>query len=624
MPRLNQLAGLQPAQTWSEKVNQAISNALDPFVNALSSVVFFAPKIGDVEIPLIVLWLLAGGIFFTVYLSFQQLRPSAHAHSRRLVKGMFSRHTDPGEVTSFQALATELSGTVGLGNIAGVAVAITLGGPGATLWIIIAGLIGMALKMAEATLGVKYREVAEDGTTSGGPMYYLQNGLAEQGKPLLGRILAIFFAIATVFGVTGAGNMFQSNQAAAQLVHITGGENGFLYGREWLIGVVFAIVAGVVILGGIQKIGAVTSKVVPFMAVLYLVMCLFVIIPNISQIPAAFEEIFEGAFTGHGIAGGVLGVMIVGLRRAAFSNAAGVGTAAMAHSAVKTRRPATEGFVAMWEPFVDSVLICTLTALTVIISGVWHNGENVEGVQLTASALSTAVSWFDIPLTIAVALFAFSTMLSYSYYGMKAVGYLFGGSRKAEQTYNIIYLILIVVGAAASLDTIINFSDAMFFLMSIPNLLGLYFLAGVVKREILGHREKVDAGVISEVEEHEATGIFSTGPDSDPTHVEIAHAETVAAFEAAAEARYDAENATNDASISDEITADRVAEAEAAAAMAVETAATARQIVIEADDHTGMLPDHAEVDALVSGHATESSINSDNEDDSESASEQQS
>ncbi|MBV7363062.1 alanine:cation symporter family protein [Actinomycetaceae bacterium TAE3-ERU4] len=591
-----------------ESATNSVGSFLASIVNFISSVVFFSPRIAGVEIPIIVLWLLAAGIFFTIYLSFQQLRVSSLRHSRHLIRGRFTRHTDPGEVTSFQALATELSGTVGLGNIAGVAVAISIGGPGATLWIILAGLIGMALKMAEATLGVKYRVVAEDGTTSGGPMYYLRYGLAELGHAKLGRFLAALFAIATVFGVTGAGNMFQSNQAAAQLIYITGGEAGYLGGKEWLIGIVLALLAAFVILGGIQKIGAVTSKIVPFMAILYLVMCLFVIVPNAGSIPYAFEQMLEGMFTGHGVAGGALGVMIVGLRRAAFSNAAGIGTAAMAHSAVKTRRPATEGFVAMWEPFVDSVLICTLTALTVILSGVWNTSEPIEGVQLTAAALATSVSWFDVPLTIAVALFAFSTVLSYSYYGMKAMGYLFGGSRRAEQAYNIVYILLIVVGAMAPLEQVINFSDAMFFVMSVPNILGLYFLAGVVKREIIGHRDKVDAGVIESVPEDEQASAANTFSEDDLTHVATAQAETVAAFEAAAEARYDAEQAVADDSISPELTAEAIAAAKEASAVAVDTAQRAKEIETHADDETGMLPKHLEDEAFVTGEATETTV----------------
>lgn len=586
-----------------------VGDTLGAFVTWFSNLVFFSPEIAGVKVPLIVMWLLAAGIFFTVYLSFQQLRFSSMKHSGRLIRGRFSRHTDPGEVSSFQALATELSGTVGLGNIAGVAVAISVGGPGATLWIILAGLIGMALKMAEATLGVKYRVVAEDGTTSGGPMYYLRDGLAQRGHAKLGRVLAAVFAVACVFGMTGAGNMFQSNQAAAQLIFITGGQQGLLGGKEWLIGIVLASLAAFVILGGIQKIGAVTSKIVPFMAVMYLVMCLFVIVPNVARIPAAFGQMFYGMVTGSGVAGGALGVMIIGLRRAAFSNAAGIGTAAMAHSAVKTRRPASEGFVAMWEPFVDSVLICTLTALTVVLSGVWMNADGFEGVQLTAAALKTSVSWFDIPLTIAVALFAFSTMLSYSYYGMKGMGYLFKGSRKAERVYNIVYILLIVVGAMAPLELVINFSDAMFFVMSVPNILGLYFLAGVVKKEILGHRSKVDAGVISEVPEaDQAASSAAETAEGEPTHVEVARAEATAAFEAAAEARFDAEQALSDESVSEEETAQAVVAAQQASAVAVETAQLAREIERVADDETGMVADDSPVEPMQPGQATESSV----------------
>lgn len=496
-------------------VNDAIETVMSPIADAVSSVVFFDIPIGENSLPIILVWLLAGSLFFTLYLGVQQLRPHSQKLSYHLIRGRFARETDPGEVTSFQALATELSGTVGLGNIAGVAIAITVGGPGAALWIAVAGLLGMSVKMAEATLGSKFRVVREDGTTDGGPMYYLRDGLKQQGHATLGKVLSVAFAVTTIFGMTGAGNMFQANQATSQIVSVSG---GVLEPYRWAIGIAIAGLVALVILGGITKTGNYTSRIVPIMAAVYVLTCLVVIGVNIEQLPAAVTAIVDGAFTGKGAAGGVFGAMIIGFRRAAFSNAAGVGTAGIAHSAVKTRRPASQGFVAMWEPFVDSVLVCSITALTVVITGVWQNPEpGVEGVALTSGAWETVAPWLSYVLAIAVALFAFSTMLSYSFYGCKAVGFLFGGSRKAEKIYNVVFILLIVVGATTSLDPIVNFSDAMLFLMAVPNLLGLYFLAPVVKQEIFGFVGRVKDGDIGPVaEEHQLGMLYSKERDEDP------------------------------------------------------------------------------------------------------------
>ncbi|AEW79797.1 amino acid carrier protein [Cutibacterium acnes TypeIA2 P.acn17] len=513
-------------------LDQAIDNIVSPIATAISDAVFWAiPLPGGNEFPLILAWLLGAGLFFTIYLGFQQLRPASIRHSSHVMRGHFSRHTDPGDVTSFQALATELSGTVGLGNIAGVAIAIATGGPGASFWIAVAGLVGMSVKMAEATLGVKFRVINEDGTTSGGPMYYLRDGLASIGKPTLGRVLASLFAICTAFGVIGAGNMFQSNQAAYQLAMFAGGQDSWIGPHMWVVGVVFAILVGIVIVGGASKIGAATSKIVPFMGILYVIMCLAVIGANISQVGSAFEAIWSGAFTGHGVAGGILGVLIVGVQRAAFSNAAGIGTAGIAHSAVKTRRPAQEGFVAMWEPFIDSVVICTMTAITIIITGVYRN-SGADGVQMTAQALKTVAPWFSSLLTLAVVLFAFSTMLSYSFYGKKAVGYLFGNSTTAERIYNALFLILLVVGAATNMASILDLADAMLFLMALPNVLGMYFLARVVAREIKGHRERIDAGVIPQVPEDAQVGMMVV---NEATPEQLENADTEYALRAAAQ-----------------------------------------------------------------------------------------
>ncbi|HSO64025.1 MAG TPA: alanine/glycine:cation symporter family protein [Ornithinibacter sp.] len=464
--------------------------------------VFYAVPLFGTEVPLIVAWLVIAGAFFTVWLGFMQVRGPRLALD--LVRGRYSDPDDAGEVSHFQALATAVSGTVGLGNIAGVAVAISLGGPGATFWMIIAGLLGMATKMAECTLGVKYRREHADGSVSGGPMYYLRDGLAEQGKAGLGKVLAVLFAICMIGGALGGGNMFQSNQATAQIVAVTGGDDSLFADKPWIIGLVFAAAAGAVIIGGIKSIARVTEKIVPFMAVLYLTACLIVILANLGSVPGAFGDILAGAFSPEGVAGGAVGALIVGFQRAAFSNEAGLGSASVAHSAVKTREPATEGFVAMLEPFIDTVVICTMTALTIVITGTWNDPDASElgGVDLTSRSFETVLPWFPIVLAVAVVLFAFSTMISWSYYGMKATGYLFGDSVAAENVFKGLFLVFTVIGSAAALGPVINFSDSMIFLMGIWNIIGLYLLAKVIRSTVLGYYERVQSGEVKQVAHH--------------------------------------------------------------------------------------------------------------------------
>jgi AGCS family alanine or glycine:cation symporter len=392
-----------------------------------------------------------------------------------------------GEVTHFQALATALSGTVGLGNIAGVAVAVSLGGPGATFWMILAGLLGMSSKFVECTLGVKYRNEYTDGSVSGGPMYYLSKGLAARSEKLktLGKILAVLFAVFCVGGSFGGGNMFQANQSFVQLVAVTGGDSSWMADKGWLFGLIIAALVGLVIIGGIQSIAKVTSKIVPLMAVIYVSAGLTIIFLNISELPTAMLAIFDGAFTADGIAGGVLGVLFQGFKRAAFSNEAGIGSAAIAHSAVKTGRPVTEGFVALYEPFIDTVVVCTITALVIVITGTWNPSiDPSQGVALTSTAFESNISWFPWVLTIAVVLFAFSTMISWSYYGLKAWTYLFGESMITDAVYKVLFLCFIVVGSSMQLGSVIGFSDAMIFAMAFPNVLGIYFLLPVVKKEL--------------------------------------------------------------------------------------------------------------------------------------------
>ncbi|MCL4151969.1 UNVERIFIED_CONTAM: hypothetical protein GTU68_014157 [Idotea baltica] len=388
-----------------------------------------------------------------------------------------------GEVSHFQALATAVSGTVGLGNIAGVAVAIALGGPGATFWMIVCGLIGMSTKFVECTLGVKYRDVGEDGTVYGGPMYYLSKGLKERGFSGIGKVLAVIFAILCVGASFGGGNAFQSNQATVQITSMLGLEGGSM---GFVIGIILAVLVGIVIIGGIKRIASITEKIVPFMAGIYVIAALIIIFANFSYIGDAFGLIFEGAFTPMAGLGGLVGVLIVGFQRAAFSNEAGAGSAAIAHSAVKTKYPASEGVVALLEPFIDTVVICTMTALVIIFFNI--DGTNMQSVfQYGAAGESSSSVLLNVDgniLTIAIVLFAFSTMISWSYYGLQSWKYLFGKGKTADTVYKILFLIFIVIGAAATLDAVIKFSDAMILALVFPNMIGLFFLFPKVREEM--------------------------------------------------------------------------------------------------------------------------------------------
>ncbi|SHF06752.1 alanine or glycine:cation symporter, AGCS family [Ruegeria intermedia] len=489
----------QEAPGLDEKINQTFANLTGPFVSFI-----FAPLPGT-SFPWIVLWLVVAATVFTLYFAFVQMRFFSHAIS--LVKGDYSDPNDAGEVSHFQALATALSGTVGLGNIAGVAVAIGIGGPGATFWMILAGLLGMASKFTECTLGVKYRNEYEDGTVSGGPMYYMSKGFAELGLPG-GKILAVLFSIFCILGALGGGNMFQANQAHQQIAGIVGDYPG------WITGLVFATVVFMVIVGGLKSIARVTEKVVPFMGILYVATALVIIGMNADKIGWAFGQIFAGAFTGLGVAGGMVGALIQGFKRAAFSNEAGVGSAAIAHSAVRTKEPITEGFVSLLEPFIDTVVICTMTALVIIITqqlvidpatGLYMLNEagtaiatvdGNSGVSLTSAAFGSAFSWFPYILAIAVILFAFSTMISWSYYGLKAWTYLFGEGHTKELVFKLIFCVFVVIGAAANLGPVIDFSDAAIFAMAVVNVFALYFLMKVVRQELASYSARLKSGEI--------------------------------------------------------------------------------------------------------------------------------
>ncbi|MBT3209221.1 MAG: amino acid carrier protein [Bacteroidetes bacterium] len=483
----------------------AMLNLYDPTIYKDNGEIAIYPN-GDtrkMKVPIIVIWLVLGAIFFTIRMKFVNFRGFRHAID--LIKGKFDNPKDQGEVSHFQALATALSATVGLGNIAGVAIAISIGGPGATLWMIIAGLLGMSSKFVEVTLGVKYRTIDEDGRVSGGPMYYLNKALAKKNLGGLGKVLAAIFAVLVIGGSFGGGNMFQANQAFSQFANMIPEISE--YGTYF--GIIVAILVGIVIIGGIKSIAKVTEKIVPIMAILYVATSLIIIVLNISETGNAFSMIFHGAFAPNALKGGIVGVLIVGFQRAAFSNEAGVGSASIAHSAVKTEEPVSEGIVALLEPFIDTVVICTMTALVIIFTDspenpVLSNPENLEGAQLTSAAFGSVFSWFPYVLMVAIFLFAFSTMISWSYYGQKGFNYLFGGffektfgDRKyMRTTYQLIFLCFVVVGASSSLGAVIDFSDMMILSMAFPNILGLIILAPEVKRDLDSYFRRIKNGEI--------------------------------------------------------------------------------------------------------------------------------
>lgn len=506
--------------------DQRIDEAFKPIADWFGFVVFYPAPTAEIEwigedIPIVVIVLVLGACFFTLFFGFINIRLFPMAI--RIVSGKYDDiddeddlqsatesvydsdkpnrpNDDHGEVSHFQALATAVSGTVGLGNIAGVAVAIAVGGPGATFWMIICGLLGMSTKFVECTLGVKYRDIDENGVVHGGPMYYLTKGLKQVGLPGLGGLVAGVFALLCVGGSLGGGNAFQANQATVQISSLLNLESG---SAGTIIGIIMAVLVGIVIIGGIKRIAKITEKIVPFMAGIYIIAALIIIVMHITQVPQAIGQIFSGAFTPAAGFGGLIGVLIVGFQRAAFSNEAGAGSAAIAHSAVRTKYPASEGLVALLEPFIDTVVICTMTAIVIILfnipdaggqpqfpygdvesSQVLIDGARVGGVDLTSKAFDSVIPGFRYVLTVAIILFAFSTMISWSYYGLQSWKFLFGRSQLADLSYKLLFLAFIVIGSAASLGSVLDFSDAMILAMVFPNMLGLLLLFPKVRQEL--------------------------------------------------------------------------------------------------------------------------------------------
>lgn len=544
-------------------VDERIDQYVDPVATFAENLIFDPVNIMGHNLPWVLLFLAGTAVFLTVYFKF--INFTIFKTAIDTMRKKYTADDSPGEITHFQALTAALSATVGLGNIAGVAVAIGLGGPGATFWMILMGFCGMTTKLCECTLGVRYRVIDENGRAHGGPMYYLSKGLAEHGLGPAGKALAIFFAFMVVGGALGAGNMFQANQAHTQFANAF----GFLENQGWVFGVIVAVLVGAVIIGGIRSIARVTSKLVPIMCGIYVLAALVIILVNIADVPGALKTIVVQAFSAEAIGGGFVGVLIQGIRRAAFSNEAGLGSAPIAHAAVKTRFPASEGVVAALGPFIDTVIICTMTALVIVITGTWRvsgevtaqsvilvdeagssvavqeldqgiylhtrgsttvgegdqaakwhevvglvdrdtytetevlgwvhddNMENLTGIPITSLAFREVIGWFPKVLAIAVILFAFSTMISWSYYGEQGIVFVFGRNRNVIRAYQVFFCLCVIVGSSSSLNNILRLSDAMVFAMVLPNLIGLYLLLPVVRKELdryLAHVKTIDSG----------------------------------------------------------------------------------------------------------------------------------
>lgn len=477
-------------------IDQQVETFVRPLTDALSRVVFYPIELFGQDFPLIVLWLTIAAVFFTLYLGFINVR--GFTLGLRHVRGRFHNPRARGEISHFQAVATAVSGTVGIGNIGGVAVAITIGGPGAALWLVVAGFLSMSTKLVECTLGVKYRRHNADGSVSGGPMFYLERYFADRGSPRWGRLIGSFYALALVIGCLGIGNMFQSNQAYTQFLVISGGDESFFAERGWLFGLLIAGTVAMVIIGGIRSIALVASRIVPVMTVLYIVSALAVIGMSWSHLPASLALIVSSAFSVESATGGMVGAIVVGFQRALFSNEAGIGSASIAHSAVQTNEPASEGLVGLLEPFLDTVVICTLSSL-VIVTVAYPNGlmeQGHQGIALTSAAFAHHISWAPYPLAVAALLFAFSTSIAWAYYGLKGWTYLVGESQVMQILFKLVFCGFIALGCMIELLAVLDFADAMVFLIAVPNIIGLYLYAPEVKRDVADYMSRVRNGEV--------------------------------------------------------------------------------------------------------------------------------
>ncbi|TNF57713.1 MAG: alanine:cation symporter family protein, partial [Gammaproteobacteria bacterium] len=464
-------------------------------INAhLAQVIFWDILPGAAEMPFIVGWLIVGALFLTLRFNFVNLRMMRHAF--QILRGKYRPKQERGDVTPFQALSTALSATVGLGNIAGVAIAISIGGPGATFWMIVAGFLGMTSKFTEVTLAQMYREFRPDGHVMGGAMEYLSKGLAEKGLPRLGKGLAILFALLTIGGSLGAGNAFQLSQSLG----VVQGEIAFFQDFPIAYGLAMAFAVGIVIIGGLRRIAHTAEAVVPFMVLIYLSACLWIILSNLQLVPDALGKIVIEAFSPVAVAGGMVGVIVQGFKRAVFSSEAGIGSAAIAHSAARVHYPIQQGFVALYEPFIDTIVICTMTALVIVITGVYNAPEHAllvegrNGAALTAAAFATAVDWFPKILALSVLLFAYSTMISWSYYGERCWTYVFG--ERYSLVYRLVFVAFIIVASVTSASNLLDFSDLLILAMAFPNFIALYLLHGKVLAALREYRQKLASGEI--------------------------------------------------------------------------------------------------------------------------------
>jgi len=484
-----------PLGALAASVDEEIDKYFAPFSDVFSRFVFFPLEIAGVKTPVVILFLIVSSIIATFYLRWIGIWGFKHSliqiFSKKKKEFNESHSSKCGEVSSFGALATALSGTVGLGNIASVAIAISIGGPGAMFWMGVGAIFGMALKFCEVTLSLKYRRFNADGSVSGGPMFYIAHGLTRKGLRWLGQPLAFLFALMCIPGALSGGCMFQANQATKQFVNITGGESSIFYAHSWIFGLIIAIFVGLVIVGGIKSITKVTSKIVPFMCGLYIITCLIIICINITQVPHAIGIIFEEAFFPKAVTGGIIGCIIMGMRRSIQSNEAGSGSAPIAYAAVKTKEPVSQGFVSLMEPFFDTVIVCSMTAFVIIITGEYLNyREGISGVELTSAAFANAISFFPYILAFVIILFAVSTIISWSYYGQKAWGYIFGEGFKRTKTYQILFCLFVVIGSSMNIQSVIDFTDATLLAMAVPNLIAVFILIKEIKGDLIEYCKK--------------------------------------------------------------------------------------------------------------------------------------
>jgi len=457
-----------------------INTGFAPISQAANAIIFYSVNILGVSLPLVVVWLIAAAFIITLYLRFINL--SGFAHAIKIVSGKITheqKRENKGDISHFEALSSALSGTVGLGNIASVPVAIVLGGPGAIFWMILAGFFGMSSKFAECALAVKYRKTRTDGSTIGGPMFYIEEVFNRRGLKTVGKFAAVFFAIMTM----GASvSVFQVNQSYAQFTSVTGISAPMIYG------IIMSTLVAIVILGGIKNIAKVTRVLVPLMGSVYLGAALIIIVLNLEAIPGVIVDIFQSAFGLQAAGGGFIGAVINGIQRATYSSEAGVGSAAIAHSAVRTNEPMTEGYVALLEPFIDTIVVCTITALVILVTGAHEPFLNIEGglrgIEITSAAFESTFGWYPYVLLVSVVLFAFSTLVTWAFYGSQAAIYLFGDTKKVDVTFKLILCALLSTGAAIHLSAIVDFIDAMLFGMCIPNIIALYLLLPELKRDL--------------------------------------------------------------------------------------------------------------------------------------------